>query len=388
MTIPSKSWNQFVQDMVALWGAQLGIVPVLDQGDFLLALFEAVAGQLDFVQAQVFMVLALTRAATSSGSDLDSWMADFNFFRLASTYATGSVTLGKLQAASSPIFVPAATLTGGVYTGGVLVQTVGGGVVYTVIPDTTQSAYVAQSNSYVIPAGTLSISATVQALVGGASGNVAAGTIVQLGSQSSVDTVTNPLPITNGFSAESDQAFRARFILYLSTLAKATGAAITAAIQSVQQGVQVSLAENQNPAGVVQLGTFTAFISNNSLAPSSSLLASAFAAADATRAFCVQPYVAAVSNQVVTITMTVRLAAGSTLSALQLPIAQAVVAVADSLTANQTLYVSAVEQAAMSVGGVVAVRPGTTINGQTLDLTPAVNTQVEVTIGGVMVSQY
>lgn len=388
MTVPSKTWSQFVQDMQSLWGSGIGVVPVLSPGDFLLALFEGVAGQLDFLQAQVFMVLALTRASTSTGADLDSWMADFSFLRLPSTLATGTVTLSKLQAATSPIFVPAATLVSGVYTGGTLVQTVGGGVVYQIIPDTAQGSYVAQSNSYVLPAGTLSIFATAQALVGGSAGNVAAGAILQLGSQSSVDAVVNTLPISNGFDAESDGAFRARFILYLSTLAKATKAAILAAIQSVQQGIQVSLAENQDPFGKVQLGTFTAFISNATQAPSASLLAAAFAAADATRAFCIQPYVAAVANQLCTIVLAVRLAPGYTLAALQTTVAQAVVALADSLTAGQTLFISSVEQAALSVVGVMAVRSGTTINGQSVDFTSPSNTQVEVVIGGVSVSQY
>lgn len=388
MTVPSKTWDQFTSDMIASWGAGMGVSPVLSPGDFLLALFEAVSGQLEFMQAQVFLVLALTRAQSSTGADLDSFFAQFSFPRLPATFATGPVVLGKLQPSTSPIVVPAATLTGGVFVGGLLVQTVGGGATYQVVPDATQSTYSAQSNSYIMPAGASSVIVTVQSVVGGAAGNVAAGAIEQLASQTSLDTVVNQLNLANGFDAESDDDYHARFVQYLATLAKATKSAIQAAAQSVQQGIEVALVENQTPDGQTLLGTFTAFIDNGGQLPTASLLALVFAAVDATRAFGVQAFVVASQIQLATVVVTVRPAAGATLAALQGPVAAAIVAISDALTAGQTLFVSAVEAAALSVPGVMAVRPGTLINGVNVDLVPSTISEVQVTLSGVLVGQY
>ena len=388
MTLPTKSWSQLVQDMTASWGAGIGVVPVLSPGDFLLALFEAVAGQLDFLQAQIAQVLALTRASTSTGADLDTWMADFNFLRLPATSASGQVSLGKFQASTSPIVVPAATLVGGVYVGGLLVQTQGGSVVYQTIPDTSQSTYSFVSNTYILPAGSLAMTVTVQSLNPGSSGNVAAGAIKQLGSQSAIDTVTNGLAFSNGFNAESDVSYRNRFVLYLSTLAKATKGAILTAINSVQQGVQATLAENQNPNGTSQYGTFTAFVSNGNTPASVSLINSVYAAVDAVRAFTVQPFVVAAQIVSVSVTVTVRLAPGTTLATVQSLIQAAISSLSSSLNSGGTLFISSVEQQALTVSGVVAVRPGTLINGQAADFVPSSSAVVQIPVTSVFVGQY
>lgn len=389
MTVPSKTISQFVADMTATWGQGIGFTPDLSPGDFLLALFEAFSGQLDFLQAQAFVILKLTRATTSTGADLDSWMADFAFLRLPATSATGPVQLSLTQTSSGTVFVQAATLVDGVYQGGVLVQTVGGGVVFQVIPDTAETAYDPLSNSYVLPAGGTAVTVTVQALVSGSSSNVSAGQITQLASQqSAISLVNNLVPISNGQDAESDANFRARFILYLSTLAKATRAAILAAAQSVQQGLQISLAENQDSVGNVQLGAFTVFVDDGTGSPSAALLASVFAAVDATRAFSVQAFVAAPNIFNATVVLSVRLAATATLGLVQPLVEAAVAGVAEALGAGETLFVSAINQAVLAVSGVVAVQSGTTINGVAGDLVPAPNVEVRVLLTGVSVGEY
>lgn len=389
MTIPVKTWSQLVDDQISTWGSGTGVTPVLSQGDFLLAVFEAVAGQMDFLQAQTQAVLNLTRAATSTGADLDSFFADFSFSRLPATPATGSVVLSKLQPSQAPILVPAGTLVSGVFTGGLLVQTPGGAIVYQVVPDTTQTSYDPNSNSYILPALASSLTVTAQAVTPGSLGNVAAGAISQLGSQSAVDAVVNLVPLTNGFDPETDTAFRARFVLYLSTLARATRAAILAAVQGVQQGLQVSLAENQNPSGGTQPGSFTAFVDSGPSPPGAALLAAVFAAVDQARAFTVQGFVVAATSVSGSIALTVRLATGFILSQVQLPISTAIVQMVDVLPSGSTLYISSIEATALSIPGVIAVRPGTTINGQSLDLTPSSPSSVLViATSNVLVGQY
>ncbi len=372
MTIPSKTQSQFVSDMIASWGRSLGIVPTLSEGDFLLALLESVSTQLTFLQAQDLLILQLTRAATSTGADLDTWMADFQFTRLPATFASGPVVLSALQPVSTPVFIPAATLVNGVYQGGTLVQTSGGGVVFTVVPDTSQSSYSATSNAYVLPAGATSITATVQAVVAGTTGNVAAGTITQLGSQQGgISTVNNLVPFINGFNAESDVAFRSRFVLYLATLAKATYNAILAAAQGVQQGIQVSPVENTTPQGTTQNGSFTVFVDNGTGAPPASLIAAVFAAVDSTRAFGIQGYVAAAQTTQVFINLNIRALPNYVLGTLQTQVESAIIAAVNVLPAGATLTTTLLFQTAMSIPGVSEVQTAAiTINGANTDFVP------------------
>src|ERR1700722_20389393 len=61
-------------------------------GSVLRAIAEAVSGVVLWLQAIILQLLTLTRAATSIGSDLDSWMADYSFTRLAAVASSGQVT--------------------------------------------------------------------------------------------------------------------------------------------------------------------------------------------------------------------------------------------------------------------------------------------------------
>ena len=375
--------------MTYQWGAGVGVSPSLSPGSMLLAIFEAVSSQIDFLQAQALQIVNLSRAATSTGGDLDTWMAQFNFARLGAAYATGPVQLIRYTPASSTIGVSAATLDStGAYTGGALVQTVGGAVVYQVIPDVLQSAYNATSNSYQFPIGSSSITVTAQALYPGASYNVAAGTLTQLGSTSSgVDTCNNSVAILDGADAESDNSFRARFVLYLSTLAEATESAIMAAAQ-VQQGLNITPAENTTPTGTAQLGCFTLFADNGTGSPPQSLLNTIYAAVNAVRAFSVQPYVSAPSILNASIVLAIRVAAGYTLGGLQPAVVAAVVAVTETLASGATLYANAVAAAAASVPGVTSVQAGLTINGFAADLVPSAYQEIRSSTALVTVGSY
>src|SRR5690348_5770676 len=103
MTLPTKTFTQFVQDQGASWAASTGQTPVFTSGDVLLALFQAFGLNADYLQALIVQVNNITRAQTSSGADLDSWMNQFNFPRLPATFADGQVTFTKLVAAPNPI---------------------------------------------------------------------------------------------------------------------------------------------------------------------------------------------------------------------------------------------------------------------------------------------
>ena len=379
MTLPTKTIAQFVSDMQATFSGQTGFTGTFSSGNTLLAWWQSVSVQLDYIQAQVQIVLALARAQTSTGADLDSWMAQFNFFRLPATFASGQQQFSNAVAAATQINIPVGTV----------VQTVGGSVQYQLVADSTQSAYSSSLNAYVLPAGQTSVFGTVQALVGGSSSNVLASTLIQFGTNApGISTTTNPEPITNGVDAETDAAFRSRFVLYLATLAKATKAAILAAAQSVQQGLLINLLENEEPDGTPLLGSFTVIVDDGSGDPPLSLLNSVFAAVDAVRAFSVQPFVSGPTQFIATISLMVHVTTGATAAAVITAVQNAVAAAVNDLAPGQTLYVSTIFQAAIGVANVAAVGPVITINGTQADLVPSAVQEVRTTVGNVTVGTY
>ncbi len=380
MTIPSQSISQFVNDMVATWQSQTGVTGNFSDGDALLALWQSVATQLDFLQAQINLVLALVRAQTSTGADLDSWMAQFGFSREAATFASGPVTFGKLTPATSAVAIPA----------GSIIQTPGGAIQYQVVADTAQPTWSATSNAYILPVGASSLTATVQALVAGSASNVVANQLSQLGSSiPGIDTVTNPSAISNGLDAQSDAAFRAAFVLWLLNLAKATKGAITAAALGVQQNLRVNLLENQTPQGVTLLGSFTVLVDDGSGNPPTSVVSSVSTAVDATRAFGVQMFVAPPTILTATITITVRVASGSNITSVNAAVQAAISAKVDAAAAGQTVYISDIEGAALGVQGVISVQPGATkINGLLADLVPTPSQEIKAGVGNITVGNY
>jgi uncharacterized phage protein gp47/JayE len=380
VTLPLKTISGLTSDMVAVWAAQTATSPTFTDGDVLLAFWQSVASQLDFLQAQIQAVVFMSRAQTATGADLDSWMAQFNFTRLTSTYAAGQEQFIKLQPAASQVVVPVDTI----------VQTVGGDIQYQVVADATQSAYSSTAGGYVLSAGQTIVTATVQALIGGSASNVLANTLVQFGSSlPGIDQVTNPAPISDGVDGESDADFRTRFVLYLATLAKATMAAIQAAALGVQQGLSISLLENTTPAGTTQPGSFTVVADDGSGDPPASLLSSIFSAVNAVRAFSVQPFVTAPSAISAIIGLSVHLETTAVAVNVNVAVQNAVAIAVNSLSPGDTLYASSVIAAALGVAGVASVNPASvSINGLTTDMTAATGQEIRTTVANISVSNY
>ena len=234
-----KTFDQFVSDESTGWGAALGLTPELLSGDPALAVFQTAATQFMFIEFLIQALILAMRLSTATDGDVDSFVADFGLTRLPATLATGVVVFGALTPPSTPIPIAA----------GSIVQTNGGAIQYQ-----TAAAVTLQS-------GASSVIAPAVALVAGSASNVQAGQLNQFTSAiASVDTVTNPASIVNGKDAETDAELKAQFILFLQSLSKATRGAILFAINSVMQGLDIGLAENQTPDLGTQLGFFTAFI--------------------------------------------------------------------------------------------------------------------------------
>ncbi|MEJ0047591.1 MAG: hypothetical protein WDN04_16785 [Rhodospirillales bacterium] len=78
MQLPVQTFTGLMQQMAA--AVQGGATQLIDLtvGAVLRALLEAAASVALWLQWLIVQVLSATRAATSAGPDLDSWMADFH----------------------------------------------------------------------------------------------------------------------------------------------------------------------------------------------------------------------------------------------------------------------------------------------------------------------
>ncbi len=333
----------------------------LTVGSVLRAIIEAVAGVILWLQGLIIFVATLTRAATSWGGDLDSWMADYGFKRLAATASAGQVTFARFTATAQAV-VPV----------GSIVQTGDGTQSFTVTVDTTNAAYnatIVTGGGYVLASGVSSISAPVQAVNAGTQGNVHSGSITSLAqSISGVDTVTNAAAFANGIDTETDTAFRARFVLYIASLSKATKIAIGAAIANVQQGLQYTLTENYDYSGTLDYGFFYVVIDDGTGYPSSALQASVGSAIEAVRGLTSRFAVFAPVVVTATPTMVLTTAAGYTHATVVAQVTAALQAFINGLALGASLPYTQLAAIAYGVAGVTNVS-GVLLNGGAADLT-------------------
>ena len=365
MSIQTQDWVTLVRNQVAAIQGYAKVLVDLTVGSVLRAVVEANAAVTVWLQGLILQVLAITRAATSSGADLDTWMADFGLTRLAAVPATGSVTFSRFTV-TQQVLVPVTAV----------VQTGDGTQQFNVVIDTTNPAYSATLGGYVIAAGTASVSVPVQAVTPGAAGNAVAGAVSTIvGAISGVDTVSNTAAFVNGADAEPDTAFRSRFIAYVASLSKATKMAIGSAIASVKQGLTYVILENQTYAGLPQNGTFIVIVDDGTGAPTSTLLASVSNAVDAVRPVTSTFYVYGPVVVNATVSMSIATAAGYTHQAVALQVQAALLSYINSLPLGTALTYSRLAQVAYDASPAVTNVTGTLLNGSTADL-PATSLQV------------
>jgi len=360
-----KDFTTLVRDQVtAIQGRAAGLVD-FTIGSLLRAITESNASILQWLQQLIVTLLATTRASTSSGADLDSWMADFGFFRLSASFATGSVTYSRFTPTNSAL-VPI----------GALVGSTDGSQQYAVTIDTTNALYNATLGGYLVPAGTASVTVPVIASTAGAAGNALIGTVtVIVGSISGMDTVTNAAVFTNGVDPEGDSAFRARFVLWVQSLSKATKAAIAYALSSMQPGVSFTLTENQDYSGNTLYGYFYAVVDDGSGAPSGAFLVSAAAAIESVRGFTTRYGVFAPVLVAANVSMTITTDASVTHSVVVANVTAAIQAYISKLSLGQILPFTQLAAIAYGVSPAITNVSGVLLNGGTADI-GATNKQV------------
>ncbi|CAB3784278.1 baseplate J/gp47 family protein [Pararobbsia alpina] len=356
----TQSFSSLVSNFAtAVQGAAASLVD-FTVGAVLLAIDEATAGVALWLQGLILQVAALTRAATSNGPDLDSWFAQFGFARLPAIAATTQESFGRFTPTNQALI-----------SVGAIAQTADGTVQFTAIADTTNAAYSAAQNGYVLPAGQASVNVTVQCSTPGTAGNVSLGALNTLGTAiSGVDYVSNAAAVTNGAAAESDAAARARFVLFIASLDAGTLQAVYNAIASVQIGMTGIIAENRQYNGQSQNGYFTAIINDGNGTATSTEIANASKAIEAVRPLCSTYGVHAPNQLNVTISLTITTASGFVHSTVAALVQAAISAYVNSIATTSdgaTLPYSNIATQAYGVAGVTNVT-GVLVNGGTADL--------------------
>ena len=358
MNLNLKGFSQLVEDMGAALQSSASSLIDVSVGSIVRAIFEANASVVLWLQWLILQVLSCTRASTSNGPDLDSWMADFGLVRLPAVPSTGIVTFSRFVA----------TLSATIPTG-TLIKTTDGSLSFSVTQDRTLSIWQPSASAYVLPSGVVSADLPVVCKTSGSLGNVLAGTITVIAaSLPGVDQVNNANPLSNGADAESDQAFRNRFQSYLASRSRATLTAVQNAIANVQQGLDVAIEENTAPAGTALVGAFLVIVDDGTGYPSSELLSTVATAVDSVRP--IGTTFAVIPPQVLTVNVSLTAALTSAAAAsLVIPSIQNYVALyLNSLPIGKGASVTRVAQNAYLAGSGIDNITGIELNGSSADI--------------------
>jgi uncharacterized phage protein gp47/JayE len=361
MKLNLKGFSQLVQDMGATLQSSATSLLDVSVGSVIRAIFEANASVVLWLQWLVLQVLQTTRAATSQGSDLDSWMQDFGQTRLPTAPSTGVVTFSRFAAnlsANIPI--------------GTVVKTGDGSLSFLVTEDRGLSIWQSSTSGYVLPSGVSSADLPVVCTAGGSAGNVLAGTInIIAASLPGIDQVNNSNSLSNGANAESDQVFRNRFQNYLASLSRATLSAVLNAIANVRQGLNVAIVENTAANGTAQIGSFVVIVDDGTGFPSSALLSAVASAVDFVRPIGTRFAVLPPQVYTVNVSLTATLTSTETSTACVASIQNYVSSYLDSLPIGAGASVTRVAQNAYLAGSCVGNITAILLNGSSLDVVPA-----------------
>ena len=332
----------------------------LSVGSTLRAVLEANASLALWMQWLVVLLLQATRAATSIGPDLDSWVADFGLARLPALPATGRVQFSR--------FVPNAAA---LVPSGTVVRTADGSVTFGVVADAANPAWSAGLSGYLVMAGSPSVDVPVQATLGGYAGNVQAGAVSLIAAAlPGIDTVTNSQPLSNGIDAEADAALRARFQTFLDTRARATPLAVGAAIQAQRQGLAYAIAENVAPDGSARMGSFLVTVDDGSGFPPDAVIAAAAAAIEAVRPVGTTYGVRPPTVLPVPISLAVVTAPAGAHDSVAAVVAAAIALYVDALPIGAALSCSRVAQIAYDASAQVVNVGGVLLSGGVADVSP------------------
>lgn len=361
MALNLNSFATSVSNQVAAIQTQLSSFVSFTSGSILRSTSNSNAAVGIWLQGLALQVMALTRLATSYGSDADSWGLDWGYFRSSATVSVGFVTFSRFTSTTSTL-IPV----------GAIVMTADKTQQFTVVADATNPAWNAVSNGFNLPSGTPSVTVAAQSINAAAAANVSAGTIaLMVTAISGVDYVSNSLAFDSGTDPESNSAFKSGFPNYLLSLARSTVGAITGAVQSLQQNVEVQILEGVTYAGATQLGYLTIIVDDGTGAPSIAFMASAGTQINNYRAAGIQFGAFPPSIITVNVSYTLVTAAGFVHSDLVANSEAAVVSFIDALLDGQQLSYDQIYQVIYNSSPGITNVLSLLVNGATADLVPA-----------------
>lgn len=358
MQLSLQTFSSLVQNMAAAVQSSASQLMDLTVGSVTRALLEANASVALWMQWLILQVLQSTRAATSNGTDLDSWMADMTLIRLPAIAATGAVSFSRFTPLA-PALIPA----------GALVRTADGSQTYSVTIDTSNVAWSPAQNGYVMAAGVGSITIPIAAQVPGAAGNVQAGAVTLLVTAiPGVDLVVNPEPVENGLDPESDSALRLRFQNFLQSRSRATPVAVTYAVASIQQGLVCAVQENVDAAGDALMGNFVVTVDDGTGSPPAALLSTVQAAVDSVRpvgsSFTIQSPQVTIAG----VSLTISVVTSATKTQIIPLVSNAVMTYINALPIGAPLPVTKIAQVAYSASPSIDNVSELLVNGGTADV--------------------
>jgi phage-related baseplate assembly protein len=383
-SLPTQSFSTIVSNTIAGIQGRASKLINFSTGSTLRAIVEGFAGLFLWFQAMVLQVLQATRLSTSSGTDVDTFTADFMPIlpgsqtaalpsgspRLGAQAATGQVTFARFTAAPSTCFIPAASAVSatGVITNAGLssaatVQTSDGSQSFVVIADTTYATYSSVLGGYTLASSVSSIIVPVEAILAGAGGNVQAGAIsVMTSPVTGIDTVMNVATFTNGANQESDSALKQRFSAYILGLSRGDYYGLSASIKGAAVTVQWTLTELYNYDGSYRPGYFFVVADDGSGNPPPAFLTTITNAANAVRPLGIQCAVFAPVILTANVSMTLTTAFGYDHNTVVAQVAALIATNINSLGLGNELPWSLLASWAYSIPGVTIVS-NVTLNG-------------------------
>lgn len=220
-----KRQEQIFSDMLARLVSQGGLTDVTDSSG-LLSVMQAIARQLDEAWYAATLLKSCFSISNASGSDLDLRAGDIgNITRRQAVAATGTAIFSR-NSGTGTVTIPTGTQ----------IQTSDG-----IVFQTTADGTIADSSAPSIPGHAVGLDSgavPIVAVSAGATGNVASRAINLLSTRpAGVDTAVNLAATTGGQDIESDDAFRARILDYVASLARGTKQSIVAAVLGAQDPV-------------------------------------------------------------------------------------------------------------------------------------------------------
>ncbi|HVP42881.1 MAG TPA: baseplate J/gp47 family protein [Terriglobales bacterium] len=212
--------------------------PLTDRnpGSIVRLLAESFAREYAVLSRQLEAVYRAGFLDTATGRDLEQLCALVGVTRRQMTFAGGAVIFGRSTPAPADIFIPSGTRLSTTEPPAVMFET---------------------SEDQTLRRGNLSVEVSIQAMVSGSSGVVAANTIRAIHRPIlGIETVANPLATRFAGENETDEALRSRARRALEGAGKATTGAVMAALTTIQgvreKDVRISEDAISHP-GVVKL---------------------------------------------------------------------------------------------------------------------------------------